>query len=199
MNYCKIGDSPKVTYQFSDREPIIYQSNVAPIEVFTGTAPPEGTTTNYNPQGYQISFLSPQSFSGRFTQIVLDYKTRVGNIGTFFEPQTGLFVKFIACDATTFGTIEITCSGQITIDNNIHCPVAALGDKCQIIISNGGQQLFQAKGKCPVSFTVSCGNCPEGQCECHSDSYPGYCCLDCGAVASNIRTITNELKEKNGR
>jgi hypothetical protein len=40
------------------------------------------------------------------------------------------------------------------------------------------------------------GNCPEGQCECHSDSYPGYCCNDCASTAAQIQSITNQLRDK---
>lgn len=48
-------------------------------------------------------------------------------------------------------------------------------------------------------FIVSCDDdCPEGFCKCIIPEYPGYCCLDCGSAAASIRSITNELRAKNG-
>jgi hypothetical protein len=61
-------------------------------------------------------------------------------------------------------------------------------------------QIFQKIGETPVTFSVSCDDeCPKGFCKCVIPGYPGYCCLDCAATAASIRSITNELRAKNGR
>lgn len=61
-------------------------------------------------------------------------------------------------------------------------------DTCRILV-NGGDLLNDVI-LCPGNYQVSCDDeCPPGYCKCPSDKYPGYCCLDCKAVASRINSL----------
>lgn len=204
MSYCKVGDKAKVTYQFQDGQPTIYQSSVSPVDVMTGKANPDGTGSNYNPQGFGIAFNSPQGQFGQIQITVLDYELYTYNGGNY--------IRSIPCGGTSYpknpdGSIVSDAYGgavitsPVVVDNTVHCPGTPTDDgKCQIVISNNGQTLFQARGDCPINFTVACGDgCPKGQCKCHSDSYPGYCCLDCKTVAAKIGEVVNDLKYRNLR
>lgn len=53
------------------------------------------------------------------------------------------------------------------------------------VLSNDGQ------------YTVTCDDdCPPGQCKCATTNYPGYCCLPCSQVASEIASITAIARSK---
>lgn len=77
-------------------------------------------------------------------------------------------------------------------------PSYSVGGKFLKIKDASGRVIFKAEVK-NCSQQITCGDeCPEGFCKCSSPGYPGYCCLDCAATAANIRTITNDLRLKNG-
>lgn len=66
---------------------------------------------------------------------------------------------------------------------------------CQLKIAPTNRPIFIATGQCPLTFSVQCGECPEGtmRCECLSDPR-GYCCLPCDETINSIKSITNLLK-----
>jgi hypothetical protein len=195
MSYCNPGDKPKITYQFSGSQPVEYLSSTSPIDVSTGTSNPVGTTSNYNPLGYQLVFNS--SSYGVFNQTVTDYYTSQEPNPDILQGGTITVVNVLLCGASSFTGAGRQLSA-FTIDHTTHCPASSSSNQCQITISSNGNQLFKATGNCPVTFSVACGGrCPDGQCECHSDSYPGYCCQHCGLTAAQIATITAQLKAKN--
>lgn len=203
MTYCNTGDQAKVTYQFNDGERSAFETKSSPIEVTTGKYQ-NTTTSNYNPEGYQITFGSPQAQYGSITLTVVDYQVSYIDKGVF-DSATGYYIKFIPCGSTSFPPTDAANPGakmsspNVTVNNAVKCPVAnPSSDLCEIKISANGNVIFQAHGKCPVSFTVACGDaCPPGFCKCPSPGYPGYCCLDCKATAASIHAITNDLNYKN--
>ncbi|MEH1906649.1 hypothetical protein [Nostoc sp.] len=109
------------------------------------------------------------------------------------------------CDPPNFTTYcqgskqaKVSLSNQEYIFQNVPIKVSCEGTTLLIEDSSGAARNVEVPN-CN-SYKVSCGDdCPEGFCKCHSDSYPGYCCLDCLATAASIRSITNELRSKNGR
>jgi hypothetical protein len=203
MSYCDIGDKPKVTYHFNNSSPVDVQLQSSPIEVTTGEAPSDHTS-NYNPEGYQITFGSPQAQYGVISTTVVDYKITYLDRGVF-DSDTAYYIKVVSCgekefppDVNGYPGIKMS-SSNVTIDSAINCPTPNKDDsKCEIKILSNGSVIFHDKGECPVNYTVACGRCPPGTCECKIDAYPGYCCLDCNSTAASIRTITNELRAKNG-
>lgn len=72
--------------------------------------------------------------------------------------------------------------------------ITLLNSQAEIAVWQGG---IQASGGGCNNCLIQ-DDCPPGTCKCHSESYPGYCCLDCSATAASIRSITNELRRKNG-
>ncbi|AKG21489.1 hypothetical protein [Calothrix sp. 336/3] len=69
--------------------------------------------------------------------------------------------------------------------------------KCQIkVIDGDGNQVFFKDydyGKCP-SIKVNCAGCPSGQIELKTNQYPGYCCLSCSEIKSEIKNMASSLK-----
>ena len=203
MSYCDIGDKPKVTYRFNNASPVDVQMNVSPIEVITGEAPNDHTE-NYNPNGYQITFNSPQATFGVLSIIVVDYKITYIDAGAY-NSATGYYLQAIPCGETKFQTLPDNVYGvkmsstNVDINNANHCPIPNENDsKCEIKILSNGVVVFRTEGECPVNFSVACKRCPPGTCECKTDSYPGYCCHDCASTTAKIQAIANQLRSKNG-
>lgn len=61
--------------------------------------------------------------------------------------------------------------------------------KCVITVKNAsGGTVYTKTDECPINYKVRCGdNCAEGEIRCQSNQYPGYCCIDCGDLARNLR------------
>ena len=195
MDYCRIGEKAEVIYSFKGGKSTTYESSNSPIEVTTGTTS-QNTSLNYNPEGYQITFNSPQAQYGTLTLIVVDYQITFLNRGVF-DSDTGYYIKVIPCGETSFppdnnGIPGTKMSNQnVTINSAIKCPVASENHQlCNIKILNNGSVIFQAQGDCPVSFTVACGDeCPDGYCKIECETYPGYCCIN----EAEIKSLSNQL------
>lgn len=67
--------------------------------------------------------------------------------------------------------------------------------KCQIqIIDSNGNQIFREyDGECP-KINIKCNECPDGQIEIKTKQYPGYCCLSCSEIKSEIKNMASSLK-----
>lgn len=199
MSYCKLGEKARVTYNFKNQPSVTYETDTSPIEVTTASAS-KNNTSNYNPEGYQITFNSPQGAYGTITATVIDYKIAYVDMGAY-HPYTGYYINIIRCGSTTFPPDTQGLPGtkmtnlDMNIDTTVKCPVSAepSSQVCNIKISNNGTVLFQADGDCPVSFTVACGDeCPEGYCKIDCETYPGYCCLN----EAKIKSLSNQLNPK---
>ncbi|MBW4642924.1 MAG: hypothetical protein KME23_08000 [Goleter apudmare HA4340-LM2] len=190
---CNSGDKPEITYQFGSKPERKYKSEFSPIEVVTKSVPVPGSG-NYSNVGYTITFASSQC-SGPCVFDVHDYKI------VSYEGQPAVLPWF--CGENNFRpsiqvTVLNTPNQTITRNNNSPCLVGKL-ERCSIQILHNGSVIFQDQGDCPVSYSVKCGNCPEGTEEIKTNIYPGYCCLDCAAVANEIKAITSIVKAiKNG-
>ena len=193
MSYCNLGEKPKVYVEFNGQNKQTYEPNASPIDVSTEDY--YSDSTNYSDTGYKITFFSPNNGT-HLSAIARDFRI-VDHGGNVFSIDIQLCGK----DSFTVGYAEIAPS-TLAIDTSITC-----GDskprtkKTKIHIKKAGEatDIFTVVGDYPGTFQVACNaRCPDGFCECPSPGYPGYCCLDCASTASNIRTITNELRAKNG-
>jgi hypothetical protein len=181
--YCKEGDEPIIKYRFQgDTKDRIHKSRIAPIDVTTKNTPIEGTE-NYSNDGFQITFYSPNNRSD-ITIIVRDY--RIVDKG-----YTSL--NFIYCGETKFRGDIYGEPSSIRINTSIKCPPPN-SDRCSIEIAHKGIILFRDQGKCPVTFSVQCSKCPDGQHECKSNIYPYYCCTSCADTARKINNIANKMR-----
>ncbi|MEH2454490.1 hypothetical protein [Nostoc sp.] len=194
--YCRIGEKSRVTYNFKGQPSVTYESDISPIEVTTASTS-KNNTSNYNSQGYQITFNSPQGAYGTITAVITDYKIEYVDYGVG-HPYTGYYISLIRCGSTTFppranGLPEAKLTDtNISVDNSVKCPVPAgsTTQVCNIKISSNGNILFQADGDCPVNFTVGCGDeCPDGYCKIDCKTYPGYCCLNEAELQSLITQL----------
>lgn len=68
---------------------------------------------------------------------------------------------------------------------------------CELQVINNGQIIHIDQGICPCTFSVSCGDCPEGTMRCECAGYPGFCCIPCNELKSGIRSITNYVRSIN--
>lgn len=64
---------------------------------------------------------------------------------------------------------------------------------CDLTITYNDQVIFTDRGNCPCTFTVQCGDCPEGTVRCNSPGYPGYCCIPCAELTQRINAMTRRL------
>ncbi|MBN3924004.1 hypothetical protein [Nostoc sp. NMS4] len=84
-------------------------------------------------------------------------------------------------------------SGAITIISNVFTS----GGNSGLIIKDANNNILLTIPVSECNYQISCGDeCPEGFCKCIIPEYPGYCCLDCTAIAASIREITNSLRGK---
>ena len=212
MAYCNIGDEPTVRYKFNGQTEKVFESQYAPIDVITKTVPIEGSN-NYKPDGYGIGYV-PLNGNGTYYWFnVVDHK--IFNIPAGVNPIWGTTprIAMMSCGQTTFSKLlncgtsatdyYVEClstllfNGSLDIDPNRKCPTPASRQRCSIQIIYNGLTIFQDQGNCPVTFTVSCGNCPPGTEEHKTNTYPGYCCFDCNSILSEVKGITNTIRGLN--
>jgi hypothetical protein len=200
MTYCKTSDKPTIKYTFQGQNEKIYKSEFSPVTISTKTVPIDATD-NYSKEGFLIRYRSPSCTNFNCAAVVHDYFLR-------FDPVSGIpQIYIMGCGQTSYqrlsnGNLQAThtlnvgqqAPGQWVVeDRTVKCP-SPNAERCSIEISHNGLVIFSDQGNCPVNFSVNCSNCPPGTEEHKSPIYPGYCCLDCASIASEIRGITNTVR-----
>jgi len=189
--YCKVGDKPTVTYQFTGQAQKIFKSNFAPIDVVVAGAP-IGSTSNYVKDGFGLQIYSTNNFF-YVNYTILDYY--IIDSGGALQFRYALWVR--TCGSASFVSSVNVDPATTTINLNSKCPTAQREKpKTSIQVIYNGLVIFQDQAEGSVIFSVQCGRCPDGYCECSSPVYPGYCCLDCNQVLSEIAAITALAKSK---
>lgn len=198
--YCKAGDKPRVLYSFSGENSIIFQSQVAPIDVKVKEGSPlvKGeryvfrpvTTLNPRPPAGDLIFVHPVTLSDITVQ-------RIGKIETeeYFGRDYGLW-RGTAIDDTGRILPNVTQYGFFPQD------ILRLVDVDQIenpkstieIFNDSGALIHSATGKGSVTFEVICGRCRDSEIECKCDRYPFYCCIPCEPLIAKINNIYNRLR-----
>lgn len=183
--YCNEGDEPIIEYQFGTKPKRKFKSKFAPIEVETKPYKIPATE-NYNSQGFQIRFYSPNNF--RWVEyIVIDYDIKpIYNVYAIHLQMC----EQKSIDYNTGPEIDVS---TISINRNIKCPVPEI-ERCSLLVKYNGVIIYQDQGDCPVSVDVICGNCPPHHIECKSNKYPGYCCIGCESTANSIHSLANKIK-----
>lgn len=93
-----------------------------------------------------------------------------------------------------FTNIKIATTSPQILDN---CGSPPSG-RCTIKVMHNQQNIFTISGSTPCNFNVSCDEeCPPGTIRCEQPGYPGYCCLPCEPIATNIKGIANIVKQLN--
>lgn len=208
MGFCEPGVKATVNYQFKETKKR-YITNNTPIDVHTYSET-IGRTSNYNPEGYGITFYSPNNrlwYTYPIKDYTIYYEAPYTNEGGYYI--AGYYgISFVHCGGTDFdrnpdGSLngpEVD-PNTITTDPNLKCPIADTSDaktKCFIEVKHDGNTVFKDSGDCPVSFKVACGEeCPEGTVKCFSTNYPGYCCLPCSEIKAEIKAIVSQVRSIN--
>ncbi|MBC6436215.1 hypothetical protein FM036_45630 [Nostoc sp. HG1] len=196
MPYCKIGDKPTLSYQFRGQSEKIVKFHFSPVDVIVKSVQ-TNSTDNYSAEGFQVSAYSTNDFFVK-SYIVTDYYIEDGKISQdSYDYRYNFLLYGKQCGFVEYVGLAYVSPSSIVIDRNIKCPIPEESETC-IKVSYKNRIIFKDQSMASVTFSVSCGDCPEGFCRCVIPEYPGYCCLDCNATAAKIRTITNELRSKNG-
>lgn len=188
MIYC-IGAS-KATITVSINNQIVEKviSNLPAVNVnlqHGQTAQIQGAGVDLNNCG-QLNNYAIREYNGFLTFVAISVVTPASNPAGFCS---GL--KPAVNGETTSGTDDVYHSSAKIIRQYSSDWVLTVIDSAGRIITR--EYLIEP------TYTVACDDeCPEGFCKCLTPEYPGYCCLNCASTAASIRTITNELRGKNG-
>lgn len=199
MAHCKLGEKATVNYSFKGvSKSYIVAANMTPVEVNTYTGR-VNTTSNYKDEGFTIRFYSPNNF------ITQDYTIKDYLIYSYVVSPTrsDIAVSFMQCGKFNFDRDERgnLTGPDIDVSTLVYkatpkCPgVPSSPNKCRIEVKSKGIIIFQDQGECPASFEVICGEgCPRGTVKCLKSGYPGFCCLPCGEIKSEIKAIASQVR-----
>ena len=203
--HCNQGDKPIIKYRFQgDTKDRIFKSKYAPIDVEIKEAPANATENN-NREGFALKY----TVTGSVEYVVTDYilfKTPSGVFGVN-APEFTYRLAWLGCGQKQYKKSTSECTGYLrytncleaivwtdnfVVDPTVKCP-SPLPRRCSIIVKHKGIILLEDQGNCPVSHSVQCGKCPDGQHECESNIYPYYCCNSCGETAAKIRSLASKV------
>lgn len=151
--------------------------------------------------GYFASSLQYATFPfmGKMTDCVTDYIYRIPVVG--YDPfphvtsditNSGNHYNFDA-GVTSVEVIEGVRKNRVT-EIKIYDSTDAQGNKT----TNPTKLIYSGTIENPNDYHVTCGeDCPPGTTKCHSDLYPGYCCLPCDSTKQDIISIKNQVKKVN--
>lgn len=185
--YCELGNKPTVKYSFKGGKERSFKTDLAPIEVISKESPVEANDS-FNNDGYHFTVYSTNNFRN-FSNFCRAHRF-VDKGGT--DPMWRWELEIIGCGGTKWERTVNVNPSTFVIDSTRKCP-GTQKLRCSIIVKHQGQPIFQDQGDCPVSFSVQCGNCPDGQIECKKAEYPGYCCIPCQGTAQKINNIGNKI------
>lgn len=183
--YCETNQKPTVFYKFNTLEKSV-KFGTSPILVQTGQLIP-GTTSNFNSSGYGLTLFN---YFSTLHLTVRDYFIRQMPPGSFYPH----FIDYLPCHTNVWSSMQVKAD-TVVRDNSRQCSVPPPStNDCFIEIKNeSGERIFRTEGKCPITYNVQCGICPDGSIECSCG-----CCLSCGSIRSEIAAIRSILRSKHG-
>jgi HSP20 family molecular chaperone IbpA len=189
MGYCKIGDRVRVTYRFNDGSDKNFESEVAPIDIQIKKGS-QDSTDNYSREGYELTFYSTNNRSW-FSERAIDYK--IIDQGGDLRFRYIIYVRF--CGQKNFDFNVNIDPNTISIDSSKKCPIPETDNICILNISYNGKQIFSDTGECPITFNVGCNDgCPPRHIRCETSAYPGYCCIPCNEIKSEIAAMRSTIR-----
>lgn len=206
--YCKPGQEPRVEFKFKNKGLKNFTAKESPIDVSVVQLPITETrngilyawnfSTNLNPR------VTLEDMPFRSGGALTDYK--VGIVSDRRIENGREIARYFASFRDGNGTlINGSAVGYFPNDAPIFVflpllePDPPIERDCKITIKNlAGKLLYQEVGKCPVRFKIACEGCPPDYIKCHSDAYPGYCCIPCDEMSSGIKQLTSKVRNING-
>ncbi|MCM0591341.1 MAG: hypothetical protein KA716_31870 [Gloeotrichia echinulata DEX184] len=195
-SYCNIGEKAVLSYSFNGDSAKSRVNFEGTVDVTVSTK--NGDYGNGSDAGYEITFYNPHpSYPSTGRAIVRDYyiasDSQDGNFGIAMKA-----VKGILCDGSLALIGYIYYGVTPTINLNAHCPVSIESrTRDTLTVKKNGTVIFTVEGKNPVTYNVVCGDtCPDGYCKCATTNYPGYCCLPCQQVATQLANIVAIARSK---
>jgi hypothetical protein len=203
---CQIGDKPTIKYKFAGQSEKRYKSQLAPIELIQKSVPIPASN-NYNRQGYGLR-VWPVNIGQYVTGAVLDHEVFHSPYYPFFDTVSSITcgvkdytilspqdcenarLEYAKCRADCY---DIDPSKTVTIDNTVSCPVP-MEEKCSLQVLYNNLVIFQDQGNCPLEAEIICGNCADGEIECKTTKYPGYCCIPCASTAATINNLASKIR-----
>jgi len=199
MSFCTTGEKATLSYAFGNSGSQEEANFEGAIDVNVTTYDPFPGLQQYNGNGYFMRF----NRLGNPPWVNVIGVLGCGYYLANFNPNYGYEFYLIGCDGTVsyVGLVyPDQGSNPVTIDNSQHCPSPAppLPDTTDTItVKQNGVTLVTFTGKHAAKYSVTCGDvCPEGTCKCEQTAYPGYCCLPCGEVASQINDMIQLARSK---
>lgn len=217
--YCSKGDKAKVVYGFGGTMSRSYTSSKCPIDITindSGGYPSKSFSFDFgwNSRGASFNFQCPppQGIPKNWNAwIISGFFDNYGQVGAVSIPDKGTY------GGTRYTEPPQNCGNAWGISGT--CNEAGYPDKddksptycsftleyrppsnepqSEIKITDASGQTFTDRGKSPCKFKVQCGNnCPEGQAKVDQPGYPGYCCIDCKALAAQVQAISNQIGVK---
>lgn len=213
MSYCQGKDKATVRWNFAGEGEQIFTAtkNQLPITVTTSESARvskafsrkfDGTIlTSYGfsfdaPTGFSRKILAPKIYllSGKWDDhgTIGSYNTGYALVTTYSGPPI-----LIGSGYSVSGVVN----NEIRSDCYVNFNLEWRGVGCQIeIFDKNNQRLLAHAGLCPIKFKVACDDeCPEGYFRCESSGYPGYKCISCSEIQSQLAAMRNQVKRlRNG-
>lgn len=213
---CQKGEKATVTYKFSNSVKRNYITENTPITVTTRQSDLENFEGGQCPITYLVKYRSIDN-SGTTGEI--RYASVKGPITAI---TTGHLPSGVAHPFESEWQIRLACSGGANYVNGVEIirviyTLYGYGEllsiepeppyldncgepekQCEILVYNSSNSIiFSDRGKCPVTYSITCGDCPEGTIKCDAPGYPGYCCLPCKEIAEEVKAIANQVRRFN--
>lgn len=197
MTYCNGKSKGRVTFIYQ-KVTNYFEVTKTPFDVTCTSKSNCGVSGNVV-LTYTVPSLSGSynySFSG-FQDETYFFKSKPAPTRTFFN--NGLAWDLYGNCAGVERLILVDFSvdaGYPTITDKKFTATGAANQTIIKIYTNG-----QLIGQVPAddcNFSVGCDDgCPKGQMKCQCTSYPGYCCIPCNDIKSEIKSIVSTLRSQN--
>lgn len=194
--YCLDSDGAIVSLTFGNEETQVLRFQGAPICI---------TTKDLDSQAKCYRFAGMDVYGINSFELFL-----CGTNPGYVPVQGGVSPAFngvIATDGSNYryksGTESITQVTEIIRNPNVFqstgdcnsCLVQSGSVKVTITDKNNNK-LYEKIGLSP-QIKVSCNGCAPGEIKCNCHAYPGFCCISCSEIKSEIRNITATVRKLN--
>lgn len=187
--FCTKGQKPKLYYRFiGDNSNSVISFDYSPIDVEISNTGSLGSNKCGNILG-TWSMITSDDYTA---------SSPLSYTGTNLESPiaSGRSIS-CECSARNIYSDGSSYAGNIRIGAVKFTPNTGNSWTIQVRDASSGNLIFTntKNSESPPTYKVNCDDgCPDGYCKCHSDSYPGYCCNDCGATAARINNLVQKVK-----